>query len=209
MFNGTRGTDAVTIKLTLTPNEHPDEDVFENYVFHRLSDTEVADFEEHLLICEECQRTLAQTDDHIRLMKAATAAYITEHKGSLPARFHERGLRWNTAAAAIILLTCLTALLSLRPSLGEMQTVSLDAFRGGATEAPAGQPLELKIDLKDLPPAEGYRVEIVDATGKRVWFGGTPARLTKGLSPGIYWVRLSTDNDQRLREYGLNIVTTK
>jgi hypothetical protein len=46
-------------------------------------------------------------------------------------------------------------------------------------------------------------VEIVDATGRRVWFGGTPARLTKGLPPGVYWVRLSTDKGESLREYGL------
>ena len=79
----------------------------------------------------------------------------------------------------------------------------LDAYRGGTSEAPAGKPLDLKIDLKDVPPAAGYRVEIVDATGQRVWFGGTPALVTQGLIPGIYWVRLSTDSGDLVREYGL------
>ena len=89
------------------------------------------------------------------------------------------------------------------------QDVVLDAYRGAASEAPAGQPLDLKIDLKDLPQAAGYRVEVVDATGRRVWSGGTPARLTKGLSPGLYWVRLSTNTGEPLREYGISVVRSK
>lgn len=203
-----RGTDAVTMKLTLIPNNHPGEDIFENYAFDRLSENEVADFEEHLLICERCQSTLVQTSEYIRLMRAATAVYITEHNGNLP-RFRKSGLRWNAAAAAILLFTCLTALLSWRTPLGEPATIVLDAFRGAAIEAPAGRPLDLKIDLKDVRPAAGYRVEVVDATGHRVWFGGTPARLTKGLSPGVYWVRLSTDTGESLREYGLSTAKSK
>jgi hypothetical protein len=199
------------MKLTLIPNNHPDADTFENYAFDRLSESEAEGFEEHLLICEKCQSTLAQTSDYIRLMKAATAAYISEDRGSPPRiRIREKGLRWNAAAAAALLLTCLTALLSWRTPLGEPKTIVLDAYRGEAvSEAPAGQPLDLKIDLKDVPPAAGYRVEIVDATGRRVWSGGTPARVTKGLSPGVYWVRLSTDTGEPLREFGLTTVKSK
>jgi hypothetical protein len=193
----------VTKKLTLLPDRHPDDDAFENYAFDRLSANDLAAFEEHLLICENCQRRLERTDEYIRLMKAATAAYITEHPERPPAKLRERGLRWNAAAAAVLLLTCLTALLSWRTPSGEPRVVVLDAYRGVASEAPAGKPLDLKIDLKDVPPAAAYRVEIVDATGRRVWFGGTPARLTKGLSPGVYWARLSTDAGEPLREYGL------
>jgi hypothetical protein len=194
----------VTSKLTFLPNPHPDEDVFEDYAFDRLSEKKTADFEEHLLVCERCQDKFVQVDEYVRLMKAATAAYVTEH--GLPPRTRERGLRWNAAAAAVLLLTCLTALLSWRTPSGEPKTVALDAYRGGVSEAPAGQPLDLKIDLKDVRPAAGYRVEIVDSAGRRLWFGGTPARLTQGLAPGVYWVRLSTDTGEALREYGLHAV---
>ena len=86
----------------------------------------------------------------------------------------------------------------------EPQTVELNSYRGMDVQVPSGRPLDLKIDLRDVAPAAGYRVEIVDATGHRVWFGGTPARVTKGLSPGVYWVRLSTDTGEPLREYGLS-----
>jgi hypothetical protein len=209
------GKDAVTTKLTFIPITHPDEDVLENYAFNRLSDLEVSEIEEHLLICEECQRTFAATDEYVQLMKAGTAAYIAKHApGSPPrVRLREEGLRWNAAAAAILLLTCLTALLSWRAPLGVPQTIELNALRGDSpsniSQAPAWQPLDLQIDLKEVRPAAGYRVEVVDATGRRVWFGGTPARLTKGLSPGVYWVRLSTDAGEYLREYGLSIAAPK
>jgi hypothetical protein len=190
--------------MKIMPNRHPHQDVFEDYAFDRLSEDEAADFEEHLLICEECQGTLAKTDEYIQVMKAATAAYAAGHmRTSLPRR--GQGLRWNAAAAAILLLTCLTALLSWRTQAGDPKTIALDAYRGAATvpQAPAGRPLDLEIDLKDVRPASGYRVEVVDATGRRVWFGGPPAHLAKGLPKGDYWVRLLTDSGEWLREYGL------
>ena len=197
---GADGRQAVTLKIM--PKRHPHEDVFEDYAFDRLSGNDAAEFEEHLLICERCQATLAKTEEYILVMKAATAAYASERSSS-PIRSH--GLRRNAAAAAILLLTCLTALLSWRkPS--DPVVIVLDAYRGAAiSKAPAAQPLDLKIDLKDVRPSPGYRVEVVDSTGRRVWFGGTPARITSGLPKGDYWVRLLTDSGELLREYGLVI----
>jgi uncharacterized C2H2 Zn-finger protein len=197
-----------------TPDKHPHEDEFEDYAFGRLSLDDANDFEEHLLRCERCQQTLAQTDDYIRHMKAATAVYVAERSRIRPyaIRLLDHGLRRSIAAAAVLLLAFLTALLSSRtpsgraPS-GDPQTILLEAYRAGGvsalTRCPAGRPLNLKIDLTEAQPAVGYRVEVVDATGQRVWFGGTPARLTKGLAPGTYWVRLSTDTGEPLREFGL------
>lgn len=202
MFHGRPGRDAVTLKIM--PNRHPHRDVFEDYAFDRLPEDETAEFEEHLLICEQCQDILARTDEYILVMKAATAAYVGGRaRPSSAAR--GQGLRWNAAAAAILLLTCLTALLSWRTPPGDPKTIALDAYRGAADvpQAPAGQPLDLKIDLKEVRPASGYRVEVVDQTGSRVWFGGPPAHLAKGLPKGDYWVRLLTDNGEWLREYGL------
>jgi hypothetical protein len=196
----------VTTKLTLISNDHPDEDVFENYLFHRLGDEVAAKLEEHLLICEKCGDALSQTEEYVRLMRAGTAAYVAENGNPRGAgSVREHGLRWNAAAAAILLLTCLTGLLSWRTPAGEPKLVELTAYRGVASQAPAGQPLDLKIDLTDAPPASGYRVEVVDSTGRRIWFGGTPARLAKGLSRGVYWVRLSTETGEPVREFGLTV----
>jgi hypothetical protein len=73
----------MTNKLTLMPKSHPGEDVFESYVFDRLSDSETADFEEHLLLCELCQSKLAQAEEYVGLMKAATSEYVTEHRAKV------------------------------------------------------------------------------------------------------------------------------
>jgi hypothetical protein len=54
---------------------HPDEDLFEDYCFDKLSEQETALFEEHLLMCQECQKTLASTEKYIALMKGASLAY--------------------------------------------------------------------------------------------------------------------------------------
>jgi hypothetical protein len=196
------------VTIMWTPVRHPPEDVFEDYSFGRLRLAAVSDFEEHLLICEACQHLLAKTDDYICLMKAAAAEYVAESRilpYQIPVRAH--GLRLNAIAAAVLLLTCLTALLSWRSPLGDPKTVFLEAYRAGGVSAfarcPAGRPLDLKIGLTDVQPSSGYRVEVVDTVGHRVWFGWTPARLTKGLRPGTYWVRLSTDTGESLREFGL------
>jgi hypothetical protein len=207
-----RGIDAVTTKLTFIPIIHPDEDVLENYAFYRLCEREACDLEEHLLVCEKCQDKLAQTEEYIRLMKGGTAAYVTELDGGAQpgARHRQQGSGWNAAAAAILLLTCMSALLSWRAPLGAPHAILLDALRGSSSgdisQAPSYQPLDLQIDLKEVQPAAGYHVEVVDAAGRRVWFGETPARITPGLPPGAYWVRLSTDTGKPLREYSLNIV---
>jgi len=188
-------------------SRHPEEDAFEDYVFHRLSEKRLGDFEEHLLVCEQCQEMLAETEEYIRLMKAATGAFAENLRTTPTPRRSDDSLRWNTAAAAILLLTCMTALFSWRNPSGDPKTVELQAYRGGnsslQTIAPAGRALDLRLDLSDVRPSTGYRVEIVDAIGHRVWLGGTPVVLTNGLRPGDYWVRLATETGEPLREFGL------
>ena len=192
-----------------TPDTHPEEDVFEDYAFARLREEDASGFEEHLLVCEDCQHALARTDEYILLVKAAVAADAArERKPRLERfRFRDHQLRWNTVGAAGLLFACLMAMavLSSRTLRSGPQTVVLEAYRAGGISAiaPAGRPLDLNIDLTDVQPAARYQVEVVDATGSRVWLGATPARLTKGLAPGTYWVRLSTDTGQPLREFGL------
>ena len=187
---------------------HPDEDAFEDYIFGRLSETTISEFEEHLLACEPCQLTLAEADEYVRVMKAA---YFLAYAGDFglpvasphPIRKPDEGLRWNAAAAAVLLLTCLTALLSWRNPGGDPKTVELHAYRGDSSSsarAPAGKPLDLRLDLAGLRSSAGFRVEIVDQTGRRVWFGGIPARLTDGLASGAYWVRIAADAGEPLRE---------
>ena len=194
--------------LTLMPSKHPHEDVFENYAFDRLSEEETADFEEHLLICDRCQETLAETDEYIQMMKVASAAYAAKNRrrSLFQFRFSEHGLGWNAMAAAAVLVLCgVSALFSWRNQVMDPQSVVLKAIRGDATVVSANRPLDLKLDLRTVPPAPGYRVEVVDMSGRRVWFGGTPAHISDGLARGTYWVRLSTDAGEFVQEYGLHV----
>lgn len=194
--------------MRLTPSKHPTEDDFEEYAFGRVAEDAASDFEEHLLICEQCQHALTRTTEYIHVMKAASAAYVADHPTISPRKqFRSESLRRNAAAAAVLLLMCLTGLLSWRNPPSDPTTIALEAYRAGGpsalAQAPAGRPLDLQIDLKDLPPASRYRVEVVDTNGRRVWFGGTPARLTKGLPAGTYWIRLFAESGELLREFGL------
>jgi hypothetical protein len=52
---------------------HPAADTFEEYAFKRLSEADTEALEEHVLVCPECQASLAEVDDYILLMKQATA----------------------------------------------------------------------------------------------------------------------------------------
>jgi hypothetical protein len=51
-------------------NMHLPEEALENYAFGRLSDAQLADFEEHLLVCERCQARLEAEDNFAEAMLA-------------------------------------------------------------------------------------------------------------------------------------------
>ena len=205
----------------LIVDEHPDLDVLESYAFDRLPEEDTEAFEEHLLVCESCQKALAETDEYIRLMKVATAAYLGDGKrrrvsywiGRLGDWFQEaiadRNLVWNAAAAAILVCLSMTALMSSRaPALTsefQAQNVKLYAYRGVETVASvrAGRALSLDLDLSGVPSATECRIEVVDASGASVWSGHAPARIEKGLHAGTYWVRLYTASGDLVREFGI------
>jgi hypothetical protein len=65
------------VEISLVFQEHPDGDIWEEYVFGRLNHDQVQLVEEHLLVCEHCQNVLARTDEFVRLMKLATTSAST------------------------------------------------------------------------------------------------------------------------------------
>ena len=60
--------------MNISFNEHIPEDALEGYSMGKLSDDESAPLEEHLLICPFCQAGLEQTDEYIRVTKAAASS---------------------------------------------------------------------------------------------------------------------------------------
>lgn len=191
---------------------HPTPETLEEYAFQRLSEADTEGLEEHLLVCGDCQHALAEIDEYILLMKVATARpkepVLSGNGGvGLPA--------WLYATGGVAVAMAVVLAIALWPAsqAGPVQSVQLLALRGGEqaiNHIRAGQPVDLKMDLRGLPQAETrYRVEVVTAAGVPNWAGeiGDPQRtgsvhLARGLRSGVYWVRLYA-RGELLREFGL------
>ena len=67
---------------------HPNEEILEEYILHRLPEPLVAQVEEHLLICPLCQDAITETDQFVAAFKAAPVqpAPPTVRPGWLDAR---------------------------------------------------------------------------------------------------------------------------
>ena len=190
---------------------HPSKEILEEYVFHRLPEALAAPVEEHLLICHPCQDALAATDDFVSAMK-----YAAKERDRVP--FLQSVSRFATikVAFAPLLILAMVAILTVRKHSREPLTeaaVSLSSLRGPSpvAVAPAGKPLLLTIESRDLAIKSGYRVEVVDAGGEPVWKG--PVTVTGGelvasmpnpLGEGVYWVRLYGNGPELLREFGMS-----
>lgn len=59
------------------------EEVAEAYVMNKLNSHDLAEFEEHLLVCRKCQNAVAEADHFIHLLRAAAGSTVAS-----PLRFH-------------------------------------------------------------------------------------------------------------------------
>jgi hypothetical protein len=59
---------------------HIPEDVLDEFVMEMLSDEDCARWEEHLLMCAQCQDRVAETDEYVNVMKSAAEKFRT-HRG--------------------------------------------------------------------------------------------------------------------------------
>jgi anti-sigma factor RsiW len=214
----------MSVAVLSTFHVHPTEDLLDEYVFGRLQEPVLSTLEDHLFSCSSCQSTLAELDDYIRAMKTALAERQSASSASAAAPPAWARLLGGTNliwAVALLLVLAGSAMLSWRMQPApESVAATLTAFRGGDASAfahaPAGKPLDLVIDRTSLPAAGAYRLQTVNASGQDAWSGaavasdGTlSAHLSKGLGPGVYWVRLYASQVPGeaglLREFGLRL----
>ncbi len=193
------------MKVRLNLGTHISEDRLEEYAFARLGEPEIAEIEEHLLVCEGCQESLARVDQFISLMKNGTAAPVPIRTRSHLKRFVIAG----SIAAAIAAAFLIASPFGAAPA----ESVDLVALRGvEMARVHAGNSAEFRIDAADLEDGT-YRIELVDGSGHPIWSGPVQASARhirvaepKPLSSGQYWVRLYSSQQTLLREFGLQAV---
>jgi hypothetical protein len=187
---------------------HPGEDVFERYALGAVPEEQAAAFEEHLLVCEECQKHLDEVEPYYRGVKAAARTIREQEKAPRVIGFPSR-LVWALAAG----LALLGAVLIYRgvPVFAPVPAfqIVLEATRGPVATAPANRPLQLRPDLGGLAAFDRYPLEMVDARNVTVWQGELPAAdpqvVLPRRSPGKYFVRVYSPARELLREYGLEL----
>lgn len=210
---------------------HPAEEVLEEYGFGRVREPALTDLEEHLLVCASCQARLLELDEFAALMKAAAVSFLRDGQPSRRTSVRFSVPRFPAARLVLVaglLFAVIGAGIEWRwRSVPVTATVQLAALRGGGvgggagggdevsgslSPGPADRPLDLAVNAASLPPAAGYRLELVDQSGQTLWTGEAKisgaqlfAHVPSGPRPGIYWIRLYTANNELLREFGMRL----
>lgn len=190
-------------------NLHGTDDQLDAYVLGRLSGSELAELEEHLIVCPACRDRLNVTADFVTGMKEASAQNSPPPRHAWTTWLRRPVVSMTLALLAVI---AVISLISTGPTrFAPSSALKLTANRGAM---PATTPaLELDLTLADAPPGGGvFRVEIVNATGQTVWSGlapstaaGVQVQAQQRLPPGDYIVRLYATSGEVLHEYGFRI----
>lgn len=190
------------------------EETVERYCLGRLVSEELERFEEHLLVCPDCQDRVAVSDEYVAVMKLALGELRAKQAKTAGKRWNP--FHWTPLLAGGVAAATLAFFLHFRSPAGDPtpQVVPLRAIRGfedPAAAAPAGALLVLKADLSELPELPSYGIAIADQGGATLWEGkGVPEQgqltvtLPRKLSPGRYWVRI-LGGGGLLREFGLKV----
>lgn len=185
--------------------QHIDDRNMDAYASGRLPEPLVADAEEHLLICLECQERLVQADEFMALFRQA----VQEPAASRVRWWSLRPFGRTAAWAGALAVAVLAVVVPLQVREGPPSTITLRSLRGpDSLRAKSRTPLRL---VFDVPASDAGRVQIVDRSGKRVVEAASAAddgwavAKVPGLARGTYWVRIygKTDPSQLLSEYGL------
>ncbi len=202
------GTGAVMPAL-----QHLSEETIDLYACHRLSDEALNIAEQHLLICEHCQRRQQEADDFNRLLKAAPVAAQqarSDLEKKIAARARRLGAGWWLVPAFAMLGFVIYQSRPLEQPPAELTLLAMRGESPSASNAPAGRTLLLRLDLTGLEAAAPLRVELADANGQtqasadaRLEGGQAVVRLP-GVAAGSHWVRLFR-GQTLVREYALPV----
>jgi hypothetical protein len=183
---------------------HRTDDQLEQYALGRSADFDVPLLEQHLTICAACRERLNGIEDFALGMREALSVkpiLRPDWFGWLRRPVVSMGLTF--AALIVVVGIYSSGGMKVAPSA----SLQLTAMRG---EMPVTTPArEFDLAFVDGPREGGpFRVEVVNATGARVWSGLAESehfKLQKRLGPGEYFVRLYAASGEMLREYGFRI----
>jgi len=198
--------------------DHAADEQLERYSLRSLAEPDLAELEEHLLVCTHCQERLQEIDAYTSAMRGAAAKLEQTEESrrrfwtrvsSLPT-FRKAG--WAMSVAALLLAVVAVRVSWQATHSNRPLALSLEASRGSELRhAPAHRPLNLSLDVTGLPAA-AYRIEIVDAAGSRLAESRAVAtqatvrtRVPDGLRTGTYFIRVYSPARELLREYGLQV----
>ncbi len=194
-------------------NAHRTDEQLELYAMGRLSESEHARIEEHLIVCAACREKLEGIGDFALGMRAAgeqLADPQSSEAGSRLTAFLRRPAVSMALAFALFLLVL--GIFSMgRTKLAPVASLRLTAVRGAMPVTVAARAYDLL--LTDAPRDGGpFRVEVVNPTGGRMWSGlaaagpsGVEVNVPQSLTQGDYFVRVFSADGKPLREYGFRV----
>jgi methionine-rich copper-binding protein CopC len=203
--------------MQLRKGDHASDEALEQYATRSLPEAALAEIEEHLLVCSQCQQQLEEIDAFVSAMRSAARQLDQEDESrktywtrvSRVLTFRKFG--WAMALIALVLGAVALRVSTKRPV--EAFALVLETSRGsGMQHAPAGRRLELSLNTEGVASSSGYTLEVVDESGRRQYQSHVTAQqsavrvsLAAGLRRGTYFIRLYSPARELLREYGLQI----
>jgi anti-sigma factor RsiW len=198
-------------------SSHLSEEKVEKYSMGRLSQPETVSVEEHLLTCDACQEQVEKMDLFVK--KVRNAAKVVEDS---PSTWRDRVRAFFTVhpasvwAGASVIGAALVIFTFMPPGGGSPQLVELSTVRGveAVPHVKAKKPIDLQLDVTEIPVSSLYTVELVTAAGNVVHTYTVEPKAQKLAVPvadllpsGQYWVRLYGNSlkTELLREYALRV----
>jgi len=201
----------VDFKVNFADESHASNDVLERYAMGRSTGLELAEIEEHLLVCDSCQDRLAIEDNIRQQVRDGAVARPRAHAVNWRP-FPKLAWAGGLLAAGLALFAGIEWQAASRPSAAPA-VILLQATRGSedaTPPAPADRPLNVMLDLTGLPQFPTYKLEIVRGAGRPVLEADRAAQgnklqasLSRGLHAGNYFVRVYSPARELLREYAL------
>jgi len=206
--------DRLTCEILMTSHahEHLDDEEVEKYSMGKATPGEEEAWESHLLLCELCRDRVETAGAFAEAMRSAAQEL---RRGAVPRTNRSSFFRLLPAVGAFAAAALIVAAWATWRDRGNVEpaVIALRAMRGSDINpaAPAGRPLDLRLDAAEIAASPAYRAEIVGSAGAQIWSGSASLRGSEAEvqappeKPGAYYVRLYSQTGILLREYALNV----